>query len=286
MYILNCRHFHKFVITKRCFSGNPEFPQESRLLRLWKPAMFTLATCAAVLYAVKFSQARANAGPMAITHQEVIGKPRLGGDWTLVNAKTGELFTRENLKGKFSMLYFGFSFCPDVCPQEMEKIVEVEKILKEKGIKNFQPVFITVDPKRDTCAQLDNFIKDYGKDYIALTGTPEMIKHTTRLYRVYFNQNVNQNGGEDYLVDHSIIHYLLGPDGNFIDFYGKNFTATEIADKVLVSIASYHSKLSSCCVSKLLSHRHGNFTVVTKTAQVMGKDRSSRKFRPVNTAVR
>ena len=227
----------RVVRSVRLFCSEPRPEVESRLVRSWKPALLTLVTCGGVLWAVKASQARSNA-PVAITQQEVIGKPRLGGDWTLINAKTGESFSRDQLKGKYAMLYFGFSFCPDVCPQEMEKVVEIHKILKEKGVKNFQPVFITVDPKRDTCAQLENFIKDFSKEYIALTGTPEMIKQVTRMYRVYFNQNVNQTNDEDYLVDHSIIHYLLGPDGAFLDFYGKNFTAKEIADKVLVSIAS------------------------------------------------
>jgi protein SCO1/2 len=221
----------------RFFCAKPP-TAESRLVRSWKPALLTLVTCGGVLWAVKTSQSLRSNAPLAITRQEVIGQPRLGGDWILINAKNGQTFSRESLKGKWAMLYFGFTFCPDVCPQEMEKIVQVDKILKERGVTNFQPVFITVDPKRDTCAQVDNFIKEFSPDYIALTGTPDMIKHVTRLYRVYFNQNVNQTSDEDYLVDHSIIHYLLGPDGSFVDFYGKNFTAKEIADKILVAIAS------------------------------------------------
>ena len=239
---IQCRNT-LYTTSLRSHSSNrsSSSPEESRLFRLWKPAVATLAICGGVLIAVKASEARTNA-PVAITQQEVIGKPRLGGDWTLVNAKTGAPFARAHLKGKYVMLYFGFSFCPDVCPQEMEKVVEVDRLLKTKGIKNFQPVFITVDPNRDTCAQLDHFIKEFSPDYIALTGTPEMIKQVTRLYRVYFNQNVTQGGAdssdEDYLVDHSIIHYLLGPDGEFLDFYGKNFTANEIAGKVATAIST------------------------------------------------
>ena len=181
---------------------------------------------------------RKRASQTAIVSEEQIGRPKLGGPWTLFDSKTGLPVTSEDLKGKYQLIYFGFSYCPDICPEELEKqkaVIEgVDKALKEEGI--VQPVFITVDPKRDTLAQTRMYVKEFHPRLMGLTGAPEHIKKITRLFRVYYNEGIRTSSGdgdEDYLVDHSIIHYLMGPDNEFVDFFGKNLNAGEIIDKIV-----------------------------------------------------
>ena len=145
--------------------------------------------------------------------------------------------TSESLKGKYLIFYFGFTFCPDICPQELEKIAEVQGKLIDLGIRNLAVVFVTVDPNRDTCAQLDKYLRSFPGVSLALTSSPGSIKRMSRLFRVYYNESVS-HGTKDYLIDHSIVHYLIDPSGQFVDFYGKNLNADEITKKVEASVRS------------------------------------------------
>ena len=162
-----------------------------------------------------------------VTH-ETIGKPKLGGPWTLVDGTTGEPVTSEDMIGKYMLLYFGFTYCPDICPQELEKVSEV---LMKLESDNIIAVFVTIDPRRDSCTQVADYVKSFPGRFIALTGTPSSIKRISRLFRVYYNDGIKTTEN-DYLIDHSIIHYLVGPSGEFIDFYGKNLTAQEMVEKI------------------------------------------------------
>jgi protein SCO1/2 len=214
-------------------------------------AGLVVASGLAILGMVKMGdiamERRKRASQTAIVSEEQVGKPKLGGPWTLYDCKTAKPFTSEDLKGRFQLVYFGFTYCPDVCPEEMQKqatVVEtVEKALKGTELEGIvQPVFITVDPKRDTLAQTRMYIKEFHPKLLGLTGAPEQVKKVTRLFRVYYNEGIrttNPDGEEDYLVDHSIIHYLMGPDNQLVDFYGKNYTAEEMSQKVLNEIHKY-----------------------------------------------
>ena len=130
------------------------------------------------------------------------------------------------------LVYFGFTFCPDVCPQELLKIAEVQEKLKSKGLTSLIPVFVTLDPRRDTCAQVCNYGRSFFERFRALTGSPESIKRICRLFRVYYNDGTTLSE-DDYLIDHSIIHYLIGPDGEFLDFFGKSMTVDEIVSRIV-----------------------------------------------------
>ena len=210
-------------------------------------AALVVASGFAILGMVKMGdiamERRKRASQTAVVSEERIGKPKLGGPWTLYDSNTAKAFTADDLKGKFQLVYFGFTYCPDVCPEEMQKqsivVDAVEKALKESVI---QPLFITVDPKRDTLAQTRMYVKEFHPRLIGLTGAPDQIRKVTRLFRVYYNEGIrtaNPEGEEDYLVDHSIIHYLMGPDNQLIDFYGKNYTAEEMSQKIINEINRY-----------------------------------------------
>ena len=205
-----------------------------------------IGCCAAILGMVKLTdlavERRKRGNQLAIVSEEVIGKPKLGGPWTLYNSANGQAFTSEQLRGKYQLIYFGFTYCPDICPEELEKqaqvLTELDKDPETRGM--VVPVFITVDPHRDTLAQTQMYVKEFHPSMIGLTGTPEQVKRVSRLFRVYYNQGIrtaNDQGEEDYLVDHSIIHYFMGPNNEFVDFFGKNLNAMEIVDKIKTLIA-------------------------------------------------
>lgn len=183
------------------------------------------------------------------TTVDSIGKPLIGGDFTLINQK-GEFITNKSFKNKFCLIYFGFTYCPDICPQELEKQTMVIEKLKEKYGNIIVPIFISVDPKRDTVAQISHYCKSFSPYLIGLTGTPEMIKNVAKKFRVYFNENitneVNKSGDDanqyNYLIDHSIIHYLLNTKGEFVDFFGKNCTVNEMVEKIGEYLNEYIKK--------------------------------------------
>lgn len=190
----------------------------------------------------------AKAALKAAKEAKVAGTAAIGGDFELIESGTRKPFCRDDLKGKFSLLYFGFTHCPDVCPDELEKISSaVDIINKEGGNGNITPVFITLDPERDGAKQVDAYVKEFHPLMIGLTGSKEAITKVTKAYRVYFTKagvgemTGNQNNSEDYLIDHSIITYLLDPEGEFVTFFGKNYTDREMATSIMEIIKSWKS---------------------------------------------
>lgn len=166
------------------------------------------------------------------------GKPKLGGDYTLTNAETSKPFGSEDMKGKFALIYFGFTHCPDICPEELDKMTEVvDMTKKEIGENVLVPVFITCDPRRDTIEIVKEYVKDFHDDLIGLTGDQDEIKRVAKLFRVYVSSPPDISEGDDYLVDHSIFFYLMDPEGKFLDCYAQNSEA----DGVKESFKNYYS---------------------------------------------
>jgi protein SCO1/2 len=217
-------------------------------------AGMVIASGFAILGMVKMGdiamEKRKRANQTAIVSEEQIGKPKLGGPWTLYDCKTALPVTSESLRGKYQLIYFGFTYCPDICPEELEKqravLEAVDKALAQESLSGIiQPVFITVDPRRDTLAQTRMYVKEFHPKLLGLTGAPEQIKKVTRKFRVYYNEGIktkNANGEEDYLVDHSIIHYLMGPENELVDFYGKNLNVNEMVSKIVSQIRKDHKQ--------------------------------------------
>lgn len=139
-----------------------------------------------------------------------IGKPKVGGPFQLLDHH-GQPFSSEDLKGRYSLVYFGFTHCPDICPEELDKMAKMIDIVKQKLKGNVMlPIFITCDPARDTPAVLEPYLKEFHPDLIGLTGSWEEIKDVCKSYRVYFSTPPSVKPGQDYLVDHSIYFYLMG----------------------------------------------------------------------------
>lgn len=193
----------------------------------WKAAAFFVATGGVLTWLFQREKHRLEIERTAEANRAV-GKPQVGGPFTLVD-HNGKPFSDKDLLGKFSLIYFGFSMCPDICPEELEKMSIALKELKAKHGKEVQPVFITCDPARDTPEVLKEYLADFDADIIGLTGSYDDIKQTCKAYRVYFSTPPDLKPGQQYLVDHSIFFYLMDPEGKFVDALGRNYDAESAA---------------------------------------------------------
>jgi len=177
------------------------------------------------------------------TRVREFGKAAIGGPFELVNGQTGEKVTQEVLNNKWTLLYFGFNFCPDICPEELEKMSiayellkrsmteDPEKFAKVKADpKNVQGIYISIDPARDTPKDVDEYAKEFNKEFVGFGGTPEQVDHCAKQFRMYYAKApVDEKFPNDYLVDHSIIIYLMAPDGELEKHFLKKKSAIEIA---------------------------------------------------------
>lgn len=168
--------------------------------------------------------------------QQVVGKAAVGGPFDLIN-QDGQRFTDKDLHGEFALLYFGFTHCPDICPDELEKVSEAINLVDKWTGVRVQPVFISVDPQRDTPPLVKSYVREFHPRMIGLTGEMENVKTVSKSYRVYYSKTGESD--TDYLVDHSIIHYLIDPQGEFVTFFGKNNDAQQLATQVLQQLADY-----------------------------------------------
>jgi len=166
------------------------------------------------------------------------GKARIGGSFSLVTHE-GKPFTEANLLGHWSLIYFGFTNCPDICPDELDKMGSVVDSIDSEFGQIIQPIFISCDPARDTVEQTNAYVQDFHPRLLGLTGTYEAVKATCKAYRVYFSTPPNTKPGDDYLVDHSIFFYLMDPAGEFVDAYGKSQTAETVRAKTAEAIQKW-----------------------------------------------
>lgn len=157
------------------------------------------------------------------------GEALIGGSFTLVN-QDGKETSDKDLQGKFALVYFGFSHCPDVCPTDLALITNTMQQLGENAQK-IQPVFITVDPERDTAEELKTYLGNFYPGFIGLTGTKEQIAEAVNKYRIYAKKIESENVGE-YLMDHSAFIYLMDKDGKYITHFNGKESAEDIAAKI------------------------------------------------------
>ncbi len=156
------------------------------------------------------------------------GKDAIGGPFELVNSK-GETVTDKDVITEPSLVYFGYTFCPDVCPLDTARNAEAVDVLAERGYST-TPVFISIDPKRDTPEVVGDFAYNLHEKMIGLTGSPEQVKAASQAYKTYYKA---QDGDEDYyLVDHTTMTYLVLPDLGFVDFFRRDVTPEQMADRV------------------------------------------------------
>jgi protein SCO1/2 len=160
--------------------------------------------------------------------QSAIAGGDIGGPFTLIN-EAGETVTDTDVITEPTLVYFGYTFCPDVCPLDAARNAEAVDILAEQGV-SATPVFISVDPSRDTPEVLAEFTDVMHPKMQGLTGSPEQVKAASQAYRTYYKK---QPGDPDYyLVDHSTFTYLVLPEKGFVEFFRREHTAEQIAETV------------------------------------------------------
>lgn len=166
----------------------------------------------------------------------------IGGPFQLVDT-TGKPTDQSVLKGKWSAVFFGYTFCPDVCPTTLYALGQAEKQLGPKA-NDFQTVFISVDPARDTPRQMANYLSNsaFPRHAIGLTGTPAQVAAAAKAYKVYYQA---EGSGSDYTVNHSGFIYLMNPKGRFACVMPYNTTPDQIAAKVKTAMSG-GSSADSC----------------------------------------
>ena len=153
----------------------------------------------------------------------------VGGPFSLTDDQ-GRAVTDQTYRGRWMLVYFGYTFCPDVCPTELQTIASALDTLGPDA-NAVVPLFVTVDPERDTPAALANYVKLFDNRIVGLSGTPEQIAAVARAYRVYYAK-VTPKDSTSYLMDHSSFVYLVGPDGKLRALFRPGQSARELADAI------------------------------------------------------
>jgi protein SCO1 len=155
----------------------------------------------------------------------------IGGPIALID-QNGMPFGEAQLQGRYRLIYFGFSFCPDICPTEltnMQNGLQRFEAMDAARARKVQPIFISVDPERDTPAALKDYASNFHPRLVALTGTPAQIASTTKAYRIYAQKRIEGGDSQNYLVDHSSVMFLMAPDGRYLTNFGYGTPPDTIA---------------------------------------------------------
>ncbi|CAI6096591.1 hypothetical protein V2G26_016529 [Clonostachys chloroleuca] len=207
----------------------------------WKSGILFVGTCGLLVWYFEFEKDRMKRKRIAEASKGM-GRPKVGGTFELVD-QNGKPFTSDMMKGKFSLVYFGFTRCPDICPEELDKMARMLDLVKEKlPADTLLPLFITCDPARDDPAALKEYLSEFHDDLIGLTGTYDQIKDLCKKYRVYFSTPKDVKPGQDYLVDHSIYFYLMDPEGDFVEALGRQHSPDEGARLIADHMKDWKAK--------------------------------------------
>ncbi|MEQ9116061.1 MAG: SCO family protein [Rickettsiales bacterium] len=189
-----------------------------------------------VVIITKTPEPKPKAGSIDILEKAKLNPSEFGGDFVLTNQDDLKIDSK-SLRGKYLLVYFGFTNCPDICPASIMQVSTALEDIKSKDsdlYSKLQLVFITIDPERDTSEVLKNYFDSMGVEIMAFTGTPEEVSEVAKKYRVYYStvEGSKKDKG-NYLVNHSSFFYLVGPDGKFIKHYIPNAKGEEIAKDII-----------------------------------------------------
>lgn len=157
------------------------------------------------------------------------GAAAIGGPFTLVNSDNQEV-TDKDVITEPTLVYFGYTFCPDICPFDAARNAQAVDVLEEMGL-SVTPVFVSVDPERDTPEVMGSFAANLHPKMIGLTGSAEQVKAASQTYRTYYKKQDDEDP-DYYLVDHSTFTYLVLPEHGFVEFFRREVTAEEMAKSV------------------------------------------------------
>ena len=196
-----------------------------------------LILAAALLIAALPAQAQSERSAGELMDAVMWNKEPIGGPFALTD-HTGKSRTDADFRGKLMLVYFGFSFCPDICPTDLMAIGQAIDKLGPAG-EGVQPLFVTVDPERDTAAHLAEYVPFFHPRLLGLTGDTAHIRDAARAYRVYYAKVVI-DGAAEYTIDHSGFIYLMDRDGKYLGFFPPGTPADRMAAVIEAHLAAGH----------------------------------------------
>jgi cytochrome oxidase Cu insertion factor (SCO1/SenC/PrrC family) len=189
-------------------------------------AAAVLAIAAAIASVAMFNQ--------QARHSGASGVALVGGPFTLTD-QDGRRVTEKDFLGRHMLAFFGYTYCPDICPTELQVMMAALDTLGPMAEK-IQPVFISIDPDRDTPDVLKAYVENFGPRLMGLTGTPEEIATVAKAYRVHYAKAANAASPESYLMDHTSIIYLMGPDGRFVQHFAYTTDAAKLGRELKAAV--------------------------------------------------
>lgn len=169
--------------------------------------------------------------------QNGTGVAMVGGPFNLID-QNGRHVTEKDFLGKYMLVFFGYTYCPDVCPTELQVMMAALSAMGPEAGK-VQPVFISIDPERDTPEVLKSYVENFGPGLTGLTGTPEQVAAVAKAYRAYFAKAGTTTSSTDYLMDHSSIIYLMGPDGHFVKHMPYTTDAAKLSADIKQALSAF-----------------------------------------------
>ena len=200
-------------------AANPQGMQRFALVAIIFAGLLVVAAGALLAFALRETPRGAAGTPLASA---------IGGPFHLID-QNGKAVSDADLKGKWQLLFFGYTHCPDTCPTALN---ELSLALDQPGVKreDVEIVFITVDPERDTPAVMKSYVQSFDAPIIALTGSPDAVAQAAKAYRVYYAKHPRADG--EYDMDHSAVIYVMNPDGRFTASFTPDSTADAIAERL------------------------------------------------------
>ncbi len=176
---------------------------------------------------------KAKPGELSNPSFEKEANTSIGGDFNLVDM-TGKEVSLKDYDGKFLMIYFGFTNCPDICPTSLQVMSRVMEILPPKDAIKIQPIFVSVDPKRDTPQKLQKYLSgNFHESIVGLTGSEEQIANVTKAYRIYHAKVDDSSADEDnYLINHTSLIYLTDENGHYLMHFSLEDQAEQVASRI------------------------------------------------------
>jgi protein SCO1/2 len=159
-----------------------------------------------------------------------VGQAMVGGPFTLTD-QTGKRVTEQDFRGRYMLVLFGFTYCPDVCPSALQVMAAAVDKLGGKADR-VVPVLISVDPERDTPAQMASYVKSFHPRLVGLTGSPAEVEAAAKAYRAYVKKVPDPKSTAGYSIDHSSLIYVMGPDGRYLAHFTHATNVDTMADRL------------------------------------------------------
>ena len=196
----------------------------------WKLLLYVMAglVVGGITALAVFPEARARLMPTAGV--KMVGQALIGGPFTLTD-HTGKRVTDQDFRGRTTLVLFGFTFCPDVCPSALQVVSAALDKLGPQADR-FVPILITVDPERDGPAELSAYVQSFHPRLVGLTGTPADIDAVVKAYRVYVKKVADPKSSAGYTIDHTSLIYVMGPDGTYRTHFAHTTNADAMAERL------------------------------------------------------